>query len=138
MRTTFDRIRHAVSFEIIGLILVVPLGAWVFGLHLGDVGVIGVASSLVATGWNYVYNLLFDHAMQRFGGTTEKTLVLRVAHAALFEGGLLALFAPLIALYLGIGLWEALTIDASLAVFYMVYAFGFNWAYDLIFPIPAD
>lgn len=138
MRTTSDRIRHAVSFEIIGLILVVPLGAWVFGLHLGDVGVIGVASSLVATGWNYVYNLLFDHAMQRFGGTTEKTLVLRVAHAALFEGGLLALFAPLIALYLGIGLWEALTIDASLAVFYMVYAFGFNWAYDLIFPIPAD
>lgn len=136
MRTTPDRIRHAISFEIIGLILVVPLGAWVFGLALHDVGVIGVASSLVATGWNYVYNLLFDLGMQRWRGTVQKSLFIRVVHAALFEGGLIVLFAPLIAIYLGVSLWHALTIDVSLALFYMVYAFVFNWAYDLIFPIP--
>ena len=138
MRDTRDRIRHAASFEIIGLILVVPLGSWMFGLHMADVGVIGVASSLVATGWNYIYNLLFDLTMQRWWGSVQKTLLIRIIHAVLFEGGLLALFAPLIAIYLGISLWQALTIDVSLALFYMIYAFVFNWAYDLVFPLAAD
>lgn len=135
MRTTSDRIRHAISFEVIGLLLVVPLGAWVFGLPIYDIGVIGVASSLVATGWNYLYNLLFDLALRRWRGSVHKSVAIRIFHAVLFEVGLLLLFAPMIALYLGISLWHALTIDFSLAVFYMVYAFTFNCAYDLIFPI---
>lgn len=136
MRTTADRIRHAISFEIIGILLATPLGAFVFHLPAGDSAVIVIGSATVAMAWNYIYNLGFDRLMQRFAGTTLKTPPLRVLHAVLFELGLLAMLMPLIALYLGISLWEAFVMDLAFALFYMGYAFVFNWAYDRLFPLP--
>lgn len=136
MRSSKDRIRHALGFEIIGLLLVAPLGSWVFGYEIQTMGVIAVAASIVATAWNYFYNLLFDKALLKLRGTVHKTLPIRVWHAVLFEGGLLLLFMPLIAWYLGITLWEAFLMDIAMAIFYLVYAFFYNLAYDKIFPIP--
>lgn len=137
MRSTRDRIRHAILFEMVGLLLIIPLGSAVFGLHASDMGVIGVGSALVATSWNYVYNLGFDRAMQRLTGHTRKSLVQRVAHAVLFEAGLLMILMPPIAWYLGIGLVEAFFMDLAIAVFYVAYAFVFNLAYDWTFPLPS-
>jgi uncharacterized membrane protein len=136
MRSTSDRIRHAISFEIIGLALVTPLGALAFGMPVADIGVVGVAGATIATGWNYLYNLGFDHVMQRLTGGTKKSLAVRVLHAVLFEGGLLVALLPLIAWYLGISLLQAFMMDVSFALFYLVYAFVFNLAYDRIFPLP--
>jgi uncharacterized membrane protein len=137
MRSTRDRILHAVSFEVVGLALVMPLGSWAFGLSLHDSGAIGVAGATLATVWNYVYNLGFDHLMQRLRGSAAKTLALRVLHAIGFEFGLLLMLAPLIALWLGVGLWQAVMLDLSFAAFYLVYAFVFTWAWDRLFP-PAE
>lgn len=136
MRSTSDRIRHAVSFEILALLLVTPLGAWVFSLPITDIGVVSVASATIAMLWNYVYNLGFDHAMQRLAGSTYKTLPVRVLHAVLFEAGILIVLAPFIVWYLGVGLWHAIVMDVSFSLFYLVYAFVFNWSYDRLFPIP--
>jgi len=86
--------------------------------------------------WNYVYNLGFDHAMQRLTGGTAKTTRIRVAHAVLFELGLLMIMLPLVAWYLQISIWQALVMDIALALFYMGYAFVFNWGYDRVFPLP--
>lgn len=136
MRGVADRIRHAVCFEVIGLILVTPLGAWVFDKPMFDIGVLALACATIATVWNYIYNLGFDLLMRRVLGHTRKSPVLRVFHAVLFEGGLLVVLMPLIAWYLGVTLWEAFMMDLSFAAFYLVYAFVYNWAYDVIFPIP--
>ncbi len=136
MRSTADRIRHALLFEIIGILLATPLGAFVFQLHAGDSAIIVIGSATLAMGWNYVFNLGFDRLMQARRGTTLKTPALRVIHAVLFELGLLLMLMPLIALYLGISLWQALVMDLAFAVFYMVYALAFNWAYDRLFPLP--
>jgi uncharacterized membrane protein len=136
MRTISDRIRHALSFEIIGLLLIIPIGAFAFGLSMEDIGVVGVVSSLVATAWNYLYNLGFDHAMQRLKGTTQKSTTIRVAHAVLFELGLLIALIPFIVWYLDVSFMHALVMDVSFALFYVVYAFVFNWGYDRLFPLP--
>ncbi|WP_297110634.1 PACE efflux transporter [uncultured Devosia sp.] len=136
MRSAADRIRHAISFEIIGILLATPLGAFVFQLHAGDSAVIVIGSATIAMAWNYIYNLGFDHALKALGRSTEKTLVARIVHAVLFEIGLLLMLMPLIALYLGISLWEALVMDLAFALFYMGYALVFNWAYDRLFPLP--
>lgn len=136
MRTIKDRIRHALSFEIIGLIIMIPLGAMVFSMPAEDIGVVGAVSATIATAWNYLYNLGFDHAMQRLKGTTQKTTLVRVAHSVLFELGLLVVLMPFIAWYLGISLMHALVMDISFALFYVVYAFVFNWCYDRLFPLP--
>jgi uncharacterized membrane protein len=138
MRTTRDRIRHALSFEIIGLMLAIPLGTLVFHHPMEQIGVVTVVASILATGWNYVYNLGFDHVMQRLTGSVTKSVPVRGGHAVLFELGLLAIMLPFVALYMGIGIIDALLLDVALAVFYMLYAFVFNWAYDRVFPIPGE
>ncbi|WP_111732437.1 PACE efflux transporter [Roseovarius amoyensis] len=136
MRGFADRIRHAVCFEVIGLILVTPLGAWLFDKPMFDIGVLALACATIATVWNYIYNLGFDLVMRRVLGHTRKSPLLRVFHAVLFEGGLLVVLMPLIAWYLGVTLWQAFMMDLSFAAFYLIYAFIYNWAYDVIFPIP--
>jgi uncharacterized membrane protein len=135
MRTVPDRIRHALSFEIIGLLLAVPFGALLFNHPMEDIGVVTIVSSVVATVWNYLYNWGFDHALKRLTGSVEKSLPVRIGHAVLFEVGLVALLMPFVAWYLGISIIDALLLDVSLAIFYMVYAFIFNLAYDRVFPV---
>ena len=138
MRTTADRIRHTLSFEIIGLMIAIPLGALIFHHPMEQIGVVTVVASLIATMWNYFYNLGFDHAMKRLTGSVVKSVPVRIGHAVLFELGLLALMLPFVAWYMGISLIDAFLLDLALAVFYMVYAFVFNWAYDRVFPIPGE
>lgn len=136
MRTTKDRIRHTLGFEIIGLMIFVPLASWLFGFDIQAIGIMAIVGSIIATLWNYFYNLLFDHGMLKLRGKIDKTVPLRVLHAFLFEGGLLLLFLPMIAWYLNISLWEAFMMDIAMATFYLVYAFVYNWIYDKVFPIP--
>ncbi|MCU0829520.1 MAG: PACE efflux transporter [Tabrizicola sp.] len=136
MRQTGDRIRHAVLFEMVALLLVAPLGGLVFGVGIGQFGVVAVVSTTIAMVWNYLYNLGFDHALVRQGHSLKKTLRVRIVHALLFEAGLLAVLVPFIAWYLAVPLVQAFVMDVSLAGFYLVYAFVFNWAYDLAVPIP--
>jgi len=135
MRNTKDRIRHALSFEIIGLLIVTPLGAYVFHMPMHHIGVAALVAATVATLWNYVYNLLYDHAMRRLLGHVRKSLRQRVLHAVVFELGLLLALMPFFAWYLDISLLQAFVMDAGFAAFYLVYAFLFNWGYDLLFPI---
>ncbi|GJG93853.1 PACE efflux transporter [Cupriavidus pauculus] len=136
MRTTADRIRHTIGFEVIGLIAFAPLASWVFGYDLHQMGIVGAVAALIAATWNYIYNILFDRAMLRFTGQLKKSTPIRVLHAILFEGGLLIVFLPSVAWYLGIGLVDAFIMDIAVAGYYMVYAFFYNWAYDVVFPIP--
>lgn len=136
MRTTKDRIRHAVSFEIIALFIVTPLGSWAFSIPLHDIGVVAIVSATIATVWNYIFNLLFDHIMLRLVKNVHKTPAIRLVHAVLFEAGLLIILMPFIAWYLEVTLIQAFLMDISIALFFLVYAFVFNWLYDLIFPVP--
>lgn len=136
MRSTADRIRHAISFEVLALLIVTPMGAWLFDKPLHEIGVVTIVSASFATGWNYLYNLGFDHALRRLRGTVRKTVPIRVLHAVIFEIGLLFVLMPFIAWYLSISLMEAFLIDVSFALFYLIYAFVFNWVYDVIYPVP--
>lgn len=136
MRTTRDRIRHAILFELIALIIATPLGGLIFGVEISLFGVITVISATIAMIWNYIFNLGFDHGMLRVFGDIRKTLAVRIVHALLFEVGLLCLLVPFIAWYLAATLWQALMMDLALAGFYVTYAMVFNWAYDAVFPVP--
>ncbi|MES1945345.1 hypothetical protein PC39_14557 [Salinisphaera sp. PC39] len=135
MRSIADRIRHAVCFEVIGVLMVGPLASWAFDAELMRVGSLAIALSLVATAWNYVYNLWFDHAMWRMLGRVRKTLSERVLHAFIFEFGMLLLTLPPVMWWLDRGVIQALNMSLSLMVFYLVYTYVYNLAYDWLFPI---
>ncbi|MBR9856896.1 MAG: hypothetical protein GYB38_04225, partial [Gammaproteobacteria bacterium] len=46
MRTTKDRIRHTLGFEIIGLIIFAPLASLLFGFELHLMGIMAVVGSI--------------------------------------------------------------------------------------------
>ncbi|CAM3350163.1 Uncharacterized membrane protein [Paracoccus aminovorans] len=136
MRSFPDRVRHAVSFELIGLAIVTPLAAWLYDKPVLDMGVVGVGAATLATVWNFVFNLGFDHAMRRWAGDVRKALRHRLLHTVLFELGLLVMLLPPMAWYLGMTLWQTLLLDLFIVAFYLVYNFVFNVAYDRLFPLP--
>src|SRR5690606_10986530 len=127
---------HATMFEIIGLAIFIPGSAFILDKPAADMGVIGIVSATTATVWNFLFNLGFDKAMLRFTGSVRKSMIVRVLHAILFEGGLIVLLIPFIAWYLGISLITALVMDIAIVVFSLVYAFLFNIAYDKLFSLP--
>ena len=134
MRSTADRIRQALSFEFIGIVIVTPLFAWVFDHPIGDMGALVVLGATAATMWNYIFNLVFDHVLNWRRGDVRKTMPLRIFHAVLFEATLLVLLLPLFAWWLDVSLIAALLMEISFAAFYMGYAFVFTWGYDTLFP----
>ncbi|GGA12359.1 PACE efflux transporter [Neptunicoccus cionae] len=137
MRTTFDRIRQAILFEGVALVILVTVGMVFLDLTLAGIGVIAVAGSVIATVLNYVYNLLFDLALTRQTGSAEKSLHARVIHTLGFEISMLLLMLPFVMWWLDLTFVHALLFDMSFTLFYLFYTFAFTWAYDRIFPAPA-
>jgi uncharacterized membrane protein len=136
MRTLSDRIRHAAIFEIIALVIVIVAGSWITGHSAASMGMLGLIFSLFVVGWNLLYNWLFDLWEREYRNTTKRGFGMRVWHAVLFEAGILVFGVFLVAWWLGITLLQALVLDIGIAVFFVVYAFIFNWVYDIVFPIP--
>lgn len=95
MRTVKDRIRHTLAFQIIGLLTFAPLASLVFGFEMHLMGAIAIVASITATIWNYIYNLLFDHALFKRRQNAHKTLALRVLHAFCLKLGYYACCYPL-------------------------------------------
>ena len=119
--------------------LITPPFAWASGVPLSEsVGLLAVLS-LIAAVWNGAYNTAFDWLDGRLTGrrADRRPLRLRAVHAVGFEGGLLLMSLPVIVWWTGMGWVEALVADLALASAYVVYAFGFNLAYDRLFPIEA-
>ena len=137
MRTRFDRIRHAILFEIIGLIIIVGVLSQL-GFDMGHVGVMGVIFSIIATGWNYFYNIGFDNYLVKKTGSAVKTAWVRIVHSLGFEGGLLFLTIPFMAWFLNLTIWDAFVLDIGMVIFYLFYAYIYNFIYDTIFPVNAE
>jgi len=138
LRSLPDRIRQVALFEIGGLILITPPFVWLSGVPLADsIGLLAIIA-LIAAVWNGCYNTGFDWVEGRLTGrqSDQRPLRLRILHALGFEGGLLTLSLPVIMWWTGMDWLTALIADIGLALSYVVYAFGFNLAYDRVFPIP--
>ena len=100
-------------------------------------GAVAVASSVIAVVWNLVYNTLFERweARQVVRGRSVRR---RLAHAIGFETGLVITLVPAFAWWLNLTLWEAFVMDIGLIVFFLVYTFVFNWAFDAVFGLPVS
>ncbi len=119
-------------------ILFASLGfAALSGAGAGPSTALAAATSGVAVAWNLVFNSLFE-AWESRQARRGRSLARRIAHAVGFEGGLAAILVPLIAWWLGIGLWQALWVDAALLLFFLGYTFVFNWSFDRVFGLPAS
>lgn len=140
MRTIADRIRHTLLFETIAIVSTTAITVLILDKPVATMGTLAIALSLMAMLCNYFYNWLFDHWRMRRGESSpsQRSTSTRALHAIGFELSFIILTLPLIAWWLALSLWQALLLDIGFAVFFIAYAFAYNWAYDRIFPIPVS
>jgi len=130
------RIVYAILYEGIAIVLTTVGVALIYGVGGMAAGVLSVGSSAIALAWNLVFNWGFERWEARHP-SAGRGFARRAAHAVGFEGGLALLLLPLVAWWLGITLLEALLLDAGLLAFFLVYTYGFTWAFDRVFGLPA-
>jgi uncharacterized membrane protein len=129
------KVFHATLFELIAIVIVTVAMRWVPGTDTAHAGGLALSTSLIALSWNMAFNTLFER-WERRQASRARTVWRRMAHALLFEGGLVLMTVPVIAWWLHLGWWQALITDLGLVAFFLVYGFSFNWLFDHLFGLP--
>jgi uncharacterized membrane protein len=91
--------------------------------------------SLAAIIWNFLYNTAFE-AWERHRQVAQRTLLIRSAHALIFEIGLVLICLPIYIIWYDVGLIEAFMMEAALMIFFLIYNFVFTFIFDKIFTLP--
>ena len=124
------RIVHALSYEIILLIVIAVVLSYFFDLPLEVTGLLGVVMALTSVIWNMVFNHFFEKFEKQ--RNLKRTVPVRILHAIGFEGGLMLATIPMIAYALNMGIWQAIVLDFSLTLGILMYTFVFQWCYDTL------
>lgn len=138
MRPLSDRIRHTVLFEALALGIVAFGGSWATGHSPEALGTLGIMFSVIAMSWNMLFNWLFDVWDRKYRNSAKRGFALRAVHAVLFEAVLIVVGIFLVAWWLDISYWDAFILDLGFSAFFLVYAFAYNWTYDIVFPRPVE
>lgn len=128
------RVVHTVGFEVLGVVIFTPVAVYILNESVFDIGLLAIVISLIAMVWNLIYNYIFDFIESCFGGhRSKRRLFMRIIHAVSFELGLLVVTLPMVAYWLHMSLWKALLTDIGFVIFYLVYAFFYNYIFDKIY-----
>lgn len=129
INTLLRRIVHAILFEVFALIVLVPLMSYGFGMDMLHFGALALILALCAMACNMIYNHVYELFESRFGW--RRTPLARVGHTIGFELFFMAIALPLTAWWLDMTILEALVLDLVFSLFFMLYAFCFNWIFDI-------
>jgi uncharacterized membrane protein len=108
----------------------VPLMSYGFGMDMLHFSVLALMLALSAMACNMTYNHLYEMAEHRFGW--RRTIPMRILHTLGFETFFMVVALPLTAWWLGISVMDALFLDLVFSLFFMLYAFCFNWIFDIV------
>lgn len=131
------RVLQAVLYEIIAVAFVGPVLSFAFEKPPASTFGLAVVLSTIALTWNYVFNWLFERWESR-RTVRGRSFARRLAHGAGFEGGLVFILVPVMALWLEISPAAAFVANLGLLAFFFVYAIVFTWAFDRVFGLPAS
>jgi uncharacterized membrane protein len=129
------RVVYVSIFEISGTLISAYMLAYLSGSEASHTGPLAIMISTTAVTVNLIYNWLFER-WEAKQSARSRSLARRILHAIGFQATLVLFLIPLIAWWMEISLVQALLLDAVLIVFFPVYMFVFNWAFDGIFGLP--
>ena len=125
-----ERMLHMVLFEIVALVLMAFAATYIVGGGAVKMAGLALSLSLIAMGWNYVYNYGYDKI---YGSDRSKrTKKTRILHGLGFELGLMLVSFPLLMWVLQLDFWTVLVMDIGIVIFFVLYAIAFNWVYDSV------
>ena len=124
------RIIHALSYEIVLLVIIAIALSFIFEVPMEIVGSLGVAMAVTSVIWNMIFNHFFEKFEKK--RKLKRTIGVRILHAIGFEGGLMLATIPMVAYAMNMSIWQAVLLDLSMTLCILVYTFIFQWCYDYI------
>lgn len=131
------RVLQAILYEVFAIAFVGPVLSMVFDKPPASTLGLACVLSGIALGWNYVFNAGFEHWESR-QSVRGRSFARRVVHGLGFEGGLVVILVPVMALWLEITPLDAFLANLGLLAFFFVYAIAFTWTFDRVFGLPAS
>lgn len=131
------RVVYLVIYEALAIAIVTLGLSFASGQAAEHTGVAAVGSSIIAVVWNFAFNTAFE-VWETRQVVRGRSLKRRVAHAVLFEAGLVIMLVPLFAWWLEMSLLDAFILDIGLTLFFLVYTFLYNLGFDTVFGLPAS
>tara|TARA_R110002049_G_scaffold41156_4_gene124360 strand:- start:1720 stop:2154 length:435 start_codon:yes stop_codon:yes gene_type:complete len=131
------RILQAILYEVFAIAFVGPMLSIIFDKPPASTMGLAFVLSSIALGWNYVFNAIFERWESR-QTVRGRSFTRRLAHGIGFEGGLVVILVPVMALWLNTSVLNAFLANLGLLVFFFVYAIAFTWAFDRVFGLPAS
>ena len=135
MRPRTRRVVQALLYEAFAIAFVGPVLSLAFDKPPASTLALAFVLSSVALAWNYAFNAVFERWESR-QTVRGRSLQRRLAHGIGFEGGLVVLLVPVMAVWLDISALEAFVANLGLLAFFFVYAIAFTWAFDRVFGLP--
>lgn len=137
MKPKTRRVLQAVLYEVFAIAFVGPILSVAFDKPpTSTLGLAFVLSS-IALAWNYVFNAIFERWESR-QAVRGRSFLRRLAHGIGFEGGLVVLLVPVMAIGLDISPLNAFLANLGLLAFFFLYAIVFTWGFDRVFGLPAS
>ena len=124
------RIIHALSYEIVLLVIIAIALSFIFEVPMEIVGSLGVAMAVTSVIWNMIFNHFFEKFEKK--RKLKRTIGVRILHAIGFEGGLMLATIPMVAYAMNMSIWQAVLLDLSMTLCILVYTFIFQWCYDYV------
>ncbi|WP_173911160.1 chlorhexidine efflux PACE transporter AceI [Acinetobacter sp. Marseille-Q1618] len=124
------RIVHALSYEIILLVIIAIALSFIFEVPMEVTGTLGMAMAVTSVVWNMIFNHFFEKLEYKY--KFRRTVGIRILHAIGFEGGLMLATIPMVAYAMDMSLWQAILLDLGMTSCILVYTFIFQWCYDAI------
>jgi uncharacterized membrane protein len=135
MTPTTRRVLQALLYEVGAVAFVGPVLSLAFGKPPSSTLLLAVVLSAIALCWNYLFNALFER-WEATHVVKGRSLARRLAHGTGFEGGLVVILVPVMALWLDTSFLSAFLANVGLLAFFFFYAIGFTWAFDKVFGLP--
>ncbi|OTG93333.1 chlorhexidine efflux PACE transporter AceI [Acinetobacter sp. ANC 3832] len=124
------RVVHALSYEIVLLVIIAIALSFIFEVPMEIAGSLGVAMAVTSVIWNMIFNHFFEKFEKK--RKLKRTIGVRILHAIGFEGGLMLATIPMVAYAMNMSIWQAVLLDLSMTLCILVYTFIFQWCYDYV------
>ena len=119
---------HALSYEVILLVIIALALSYVFEMPMQVTGGLGIAMAVTSVLWNMLFNHYFEKLEAKH--QLRRTFKIRVLHAIGFEGGLMLATIPMVAYALEKSMLQAILIDLLMTLSILLYTFIFQYCYD--------
>lgn len=136
-RSALERFIQAIIYEVVAIIFLTPVYSFALDLPWGNSFATMAMISVAVIIWVAIYNTIFDRLMFRWSGRLahQKTQMLRVFHAVLYEVTVTFIAVPIIIVMSGKSFWIALAADIGFSFIFAVYTYIFYLIYDTLRPV---